>query len=341
MFGGDFGEAVSEAEAEQAERFWEDLAGERTVVGPQQTTQTRRQRMQTTCIRANRLPAFLANLTPTTTMPRMEICRLFVTKRAGVIPGAPVVGPDGESKPEPDRGEGPGAGTGNLQPDQVPPHIAPKIHSTGTGFFITPTRIVTAAHVVLDATEIIVVPGKMGPRSGTGATSPAEPFGRFSVTGANVAVNPAIFTAPAAHFFSEDFAVIRNFTPIKLPNGNQLGRRHRLVQPIKPNRCVHTCGYSAVAPADGNFQHCDRGFLDPVPPPPVPTTSVFEFNLMSTRGASGSPIWQDPPPGSPAGTRNVIGIVVSGNPAVPPSTIPTHTTSPVLNAGRINFLRTA
>lgn len=156
----------------------------------------------------------------------------------------------------------------------------------GSGFFIGPRLIMTAAHVVDGQSELIVVPGKNG--GGTGGAT--EPFGRFKVTkfrkhdsyGTNGSdYDMALICVPAANAVGK-------------------GQYFDLVEELNQSRPegVVVSGYAARWYAndviehfvndtiDPNRQHMMGGYIRD-----LPTDETFSYNIQTLGGTSGSPVY--------------------------------------------------
>ncbi len=156
----------------------------------------------------------------------------------------------------------------------------------GSGFFIGPRLIMTAAHVVDGQSELIVVPGKNGGGSG-GAT---EPFGRFKVTQFRK------HDSYGTHGSDFDMALIC------VPAANAVGKGQYfdLVEALNQSRPegVVVSGYAARWYAndliehfvndtiDPNRQHMMGGYIRD-----LPTDETFSYNIQTLGGTSGSPVY--------------------------------------------------
>lgn len=156
----------------------------------------------------------------------------------------------------------------------------------GSGFFIGPRLIMTAAHVVDGQSELIVVPGKNG--GGTGSAT--EPFGRFKVT--QFRKHDSYGTN------GSDFDMALICVPAANAVGN--GQYFDLVEELTQSRPegVVVSGYAARWYAndlvehfvnetiDPNSQHMMGGYIRE-----LPTDETFSYNIQTLGGTSGSPVY--------------------------------------------------
>ncbi len=148
----------------------------------------------------------------------------------------------------------------------------------GTGFYIAPDRILTAAHVVEGANSLTVIPGK------NGGTQLDGPFGHFTVPASSWVIHPR--RSSANHDF--DLAVLMVSTPP--PGGQYFDILEELRQSL-PSAII-VCGYSAqssdpsvTAAIDPDRQHMDGDYIRAL------TDETFQYNLQTLAGASGSPVY--------------------------------------------------
>ncbi len=149
----------------------------------------------------------------------------------------------------------------------------------GTGTYIAPDRILTAAHVVEGANSITVIPGKNGQTTNDG------PFGHFTCPSSDWAVHPS----RAAGSEDFDIAVLKVGTPP--PGGQFFDILEELRQSLPSNIIV--CGYSAQSDKDPtlsttidpNKQHLDGDAIRTV------QDETFTYNLQTLHGASGAAVY--------------------------------------------------
>jgi V8-like Glu-specific endopeptidase len=147
----------------------------------------------------------------------------------------------------------------------------------GTGTYIAPDRILTAAHVVEGANSITVIPGKNGQSGNNG------PFGTFSCS--DWAVHPKRAVG------NEDFdiSVLKVTTP---PPGGQFFDILEELRESLPSAII-VCGYSAqsdkdptlTATIDPDKQHMDGDEIRTV------QDETFTYNLQTLHGASGAAVY--------------------------------------------------
>ena len=156
----------------------------------------------------------------------------------------------------------------------------------GSGFFIGPRLIMTAAHVVDGQSELIVVPGKNG--GGTGAST--EPLGRFKATQFRK------HDSYGTHGSDFDMALIC----VPAANAVGSGQYFDLVEELTQSRPegVVVSGYAARWYAhdliehfvndtiDPNRQHMMGGYIRE-----LPTDETFSYNIQTLGGTSGSPVY--------------------------------------------------
>jgi V8-like Glu-specific endopeptidase/N-acetyl-anhydromuramyl-L-alanine amidase AmpD len=149
----------------------------------------------------------------------------------------------------------------------------------GTGTYIAPDRILTAAHVVEGANSITVIPGK------NGGTANDGPFGHFTCPSSDWEKHPNRKVG------NDDFdlAVLRVGTPP--PGGQFFDILEELRQSLPSNIIV--CGYSAQSDKypklkdaiDPNKQHLDGDYIRTV------QDETFRYNLQTLHGASGAAVY--------------------------------------------------
>jgi len=149
----------------------------------------------------------------------------------------------------------------------------------GTGTYIAPDRILTAAHVVEGANSITVIPGK------NGGTANDGPFGHFTCPSSDWEKHPKRKVG------NDDFdlAVLKVGTPP--PGGQFFDILEELRQSLPSNIIV--CGYSAQSDKypklkntiDPNKQHLDGDYIRTV------QDETFRYNLQTLHGASGAAVY--------------------------------------------------
>jgi V8-like Glu-specific endopeptidase/N-acetyl-anhydromuramyl-L-alanine amidase AmpD/uncharacterized protein YycO len=171
----------------------------------------------------------------------------------------------------------------------------------GTGFYIAPDRILTAAHCVVDwgsgqvqAQSIRVVPGKNGG---------AEPFGGYNVGPADWAFHPQYDGTR-----SFDLAVIRTSTPP--PGGAYFDVLEELNQSLPSSIVV--CGHAAVT-VDPDRQHLDGDQVRSL----GADGETLQYNLQTEGGTSGSPVYylwgrEDEAQQATVIETRIVGVHVSG-----------------------------
>ena len=177
----------------------------------------------------------------------------------------------------------------------------------GTGFYIAPDRLLTAAHNVVDvsagptATSITITPGLNG---STGA-GPA-----FVVSGAaNWKVHPKYDGS-----FDNDLALIRVSTP---PPGGQYFDVLEVLMQSQASPII-VCGYSSET-VDSSVQHLDGDRIRWI----SDSNEVYGYNLQTERGASGAPVfyfsaYEDPEQRMSVQTIPIIGVHVAAGPIPEP-----------------------
>ncbi len=149
----------------------------------------------------------------------------------------------------------------------------------GTGFYIGPNHLLTAAHVVEGATSLTVIPGKNGGADLSG------PFGNYRVWSSNWTIHPSRTVG------SQDFDLAVISVPDRPPAGYYFGILEELRQSLPSSIIV--CGYSAESKThphvnttiDPNRQHLDGDRIRLV------DDETFQYNLQTLAGASGGPVY--------------------------------------------------
>jgi V8-like Glu-specific endopeptidase/N-acetyl-anhydromuramyl-L-alanine amidase AmpD len=156
----------------------------------------------------------------------------------------------------------------------------------GSGFFIGPRLIMTAAHVVDGQSQLIVVPGKNG--GGTGSAT--EPFGRFTVT--TFRKHGSYGTNGSDY----DMALIQVPAANSVGSGRYFDRVEELTQ-SRPEGVV-VGGYAARWYANDLIEHFVNETIDPNRQHmmggyilELPTDETFSYNIQTLGGTSGSPVY--------------------------------------------------
>lgn len=173
----------------------------------------------------------------------------------------------------------------------------------GSAFYIGPNLLLTAAHVVEDQSELIIVPGKRGSGAGT------EPYGRFTVSASDWSIHPSRRRGNS----SFDMALIR--TSQSAPNGAWFDLLEELRQ-SRPEGVV-VCGYSVYSESsrtlpdlvnrhiDGGKQHMHGGHIRTL------QDETFGYDIQTLGGASGSPVYWIEDAGIPI--AHLVGVHVAGD----------------------------
>ncbi len=172
----------------------------------------------------------------------------------------------------------------------------------GTGFYIGANRVLTCAHNLSGKSSVMIIPG----RNGAGL----KPYGEVSMNASSWRIAP---TYSGVGDFNNDLAVIDNVS-LAAPNDQFFNFLHATPSDQLP---VVVCGYSArswVVPEldkiiDSDKQHLHGGYVHGQSNP-----EVFEYPILTLRGASGSPVYHL---SSERGQIEalIIGVHVSGKPA--------------------------
>jgi N-acetyl-anhydromuramyl-L-alanine amidase AmpD/V8-like Glu-specific endopeptidase len=156
----------------------------------------------------------------------------------------------------------------------------------GSGFFIGPRLIMTAAHVVNGQSELIVVRGK----NGGGTAGANEPFGRFKVK----TFRP--HGSYGTHGSDFDIALIQ----VPAANAVGAGQYFDLVEELTQSRPegVVVSGYAARWYANDLIEHFVNETIDPNRQHlmgghirELPTDETFSYNIQTLGGTSGSPVY--------------------------------------------------
>ncbi len=168
---------------------------------------------------------------------------------------------------------------------------------TGTGFYIAPDCILTAAHNVVEmnagsaahqATSILVTPGKNG--------AGIAPFGSFNA--ASWQYHPSYNGG-----FDFDLAVIKVNTPP--PHGLYFNALEELNQSIVD--AIIVCGYAAES-VDRDKQHLDGDTIRML----SDNGELFFYNLHTEQGTSGSPVYYVTAYDDPVRQMSVLEIRIIG-----------------------------
>lgn len=181
--------------------------------------------------------------------------------------------------------------------------------ASGTGFYVAPDRLLTAAHCLVDEdskgnltsmSSITVHPGQNGKNDKT--------FAPFTVNNKSEwKIHPKYAATTDKHDY--DLGIVR--VP-KTPPSNRYFSEIETLRTSKPSPII-VCGYSAVEVSNQYRQHMDADFVRDI----EPSGEVIAFNLQASSGASGSPVfyywgYDDPQRMMTVQTIPVVGIFTGG-----------------------------
>jgi len=196
----------------------------------------------------------------------------------------------------------------------------------GSGFFIGPRLIMTAAHVVDGQNELIVVRGK----NGGGMSGGTEPFGRFNVRRFR---KHGRYDGRSSDF---DIALIE--VPADKAVGH--GQYFDLVEELTQSRRegVVVTGYAARWYAHDAIEHFVNDTIDPDKQHmmgghirALPTDETFTYNIQTLGGTSGSPVYWIEDTGSGA-QAHMVGVHVAAHDA-------TTNRGCRITAGKLSWIR--